>query len=91
MHQMPENIPGLIYLFLVLTISVLAFFLIRYWYMVDEIRKDVKTLLIDQAAKNQLLLTLKEDVAEFKLRQQEYDKRLNYQQRELERYKKASD
>lgn len=80
-----ENAP---YWFFVIISVLLGFFLVRFWYLVDEIRKDVKELLIKNAARGQQIKTITEDVEEFKERQQEYDKKLNYLQREIERIKK---
>jgi serine phosphatase RsbU (regulator of sigma subunit) len=80
----PSNIP---YWFVILILALLGFFLVRFWFLVDEIRKDVKKVLIDEAARNQLVRSLKEDVDEFKIKQQAYEKKLNYLERELQRKK----
>ena len=47
---------------LTLTIGVISFFLVRFFYVVDEIRKDVKALLIKGAAWNESLLNVKKEL-----------------------------
>lgn len=48
------------------SISVIAFFLIRFFFLVDEIRKDVKELLIRGAAQDEIIIRLEEDIKEMK-------------------------
>lgn len=76
------------YWFTAIVISVLAFFFVRFYYLVDEIRKDVKDILIEDAARKQIIETMREDIHEFKLRQQDFEKKLNFLQREIERIKR---
>ena len=47
---------------LMVTIGIIGFFLIRFFYVVDEIRKDVKALLIKGAAWNESLLNVKKEL-----------------------------
>jgi hypothetical protein len=86
---MPET--AIPYLFVTAILSLLGFFLLRFYYLVDEIRKDVKEMLINEAKREAIVSNIKEDVDEFKLRQQEYEKKLNFLGRELERLKKANE
>lgn len=81
---MEQNIP---YWFVILIISLLGFFLIRFWFLVDEIRKDVKQVLIAEAERKQLVTNIKEDIDEFKKWLNELQKTTNYHQREIERLK----
>lgn len=81
---MEQNIP---YWFVILIISLLGFFLIRFWFLVDEIRKDVKQVLIAEAERKQLVSNIKEDIDEFKKWLNELQKTTNYHQREIERLK----
>jgi hypothetical protein len=78
------------YWFVVITFSLLGFLLIRFYFLVDEIRKDVKVMMVQDAVRSQLIENIKEDVMEFKVRMQEYEKKLNYLQREIERNNKKS-
>jgi len=47
---------------LMVTIGIIGFFLIRFFYVVDEIRKDVKALLIKGAAWNESLMNVKKEL-----------------------------
>mgnify|MGYP001183548493 FL=1 len=43
-------------------IGIIGFFLVRFFYVVDEIRKDVKALLIKGAAWNEALMNVKKEL-----------------------------
>lgn len=75
------------YIFVTAATGLLTFFLIRFWYLVDEIRKDLKSVLIQEAKREQIVFNLKEDIVEYKVRQQEHEKKVNFLQREIERLK----
>ena len=47
---------------LTITIGIIGFFIVRFFYVVDEIRKDVKALLIKGAAWNESLLNVKKEL-----------------------------
>ena len=45
-----------------ISVGIIGFFLVRFFYVVDEIRKDVKALLIKGAAWNESLMNVKKEL-----------------------------
>lgn len=68
-----ENIP---YWFVLILSGFATFFIIRFYYMVDEIRKDVKTMLTEMAENRVTIGRLKNDVDEITEELHEHEKRL---------------
>ena len=52
----------LLEIMLTFAIGIIGFFLVRFFFVVDEIRKDVKALLIKGAAWNEALLNVKKEL-----------------------------
>ena len=65
------------YGFVSIAVTVISFFLVRFYYLVDEMRKDVKQLLIRESAKNQAMQDIKEDLEDIKSTVHDHDKKLN--------------
>lgn len=60
-----------------------GFFLIRFWYLVDEMRRDIKHFLQREAAKNEKLENISENVTDIKQTVNSHDKRLNHLEIEI--------
>ncbi len=77
------NLQDVIYAFIAGIVSVIAFFLVRFYYLVDELRKDVKQLLIQEAGRGNAIENIKEDVKDIKATVHEHDKKLNHLELEV--------
>lgn len=87
----PEVQAGSIpYWFVVIVICFLGFLLVRFWFLVDELRKDIKALLIKDAARDAQLRSLTSDNEEYYSRLNEHDKKINFQQREIRRLQESN-
>lgn len=75
-------------LFISACLSAIAFFLIRFYYLVDEIRKDVKGMLISEARKDAILNTMQNDITDIKDEQHEQNEKLRKLELEIEKLKK---
>ena len=64
-------------IFLVAGVGLIGFFLVRFYYLVDEIRKDVKEILIDRAASNQIILGHEKDITEIRAVTNTHESRIN--------------
>ena len=51
--------------------ALVGFFLIRFWYLVDEIRKDIKQVLVNGATRDQQISDIKKEVDELQIDQKE--------------------
>jgi hypothetical protein len=68
---------GILYYFLTACLSVITFFLIRFYYLVDELRKDIKDLLINESSRTTALENMKDDLIDVKQTVHDHDKKLN--------------
>jgi len=75
------------YIFFAAMSALLGFFLIRFWFSVDEIRKDVKSLLITQAKRNEMIENIKEDIDELKENQLSLQRKMNHMEIEIQKLK----
>jgi len=64
-------------IFLVSGIGLIGFFLVRFYYLVDEIRKDIKEILIDRATSNQIIFGHEKDITEIRVVTNDHDHRIN--------------
>lgn len=64
-----------LYWFITGGLGCITFFLVRFYYLVDEIRKDVKGLLIKESSRDEILKNLEGDVKEINrnLHEHEHD------------------
>jgi len=72
---------SILYLFITVCLAVISFFLVRFYQLVDEIRKDVKDLLLKRAAADEISKGLFEDVTDLQKRVRDL---------ELNRFNKAA-
>jgi hypothetical protein len=63
-------------IFLMAGVGLIGFFLVRFYYLVDEIRKDVKTILIDAAVSKEVVSHIEEDVKWIKREVHDHEKRI---------------
>jgi hypothetical protein len=75
------------YFFLTAGVSVIAFFLVRFYYLVDEMRRDVKQLLIQESAKNEAMKNMRSDIEEIKDTINHHSKQLSHLELELAKIK----
>lgn len=59
-------------------IGIIGFFLARFYYLVDEIRKDVKDILIEGGANKISVDNIKKDISEIKGDVHDIDKRVKH-------------
>lgn len=57
-------------------LSIIGFFLVKFYNSVEEIKKGVNQMLINRAAKDQEIKQISEDVHEIKVNQAQQDRRL---------------
>lgn len=77
------------YWFVLMVMGLLTFFLVRFYYMVDEIRKDVKSMLVSEAENALAIEGLKEKIKEIKDSMKDQQEKLNDLDREIGRMKKT--
>jgi DNA repair ATPase RecN len=82
---MPESIP---YWFVMMAMGILTFFLIRFWYTVDEIRKDVKEMLVEQAENKEAISSIKERLREMRSTQREHKNEIDQLDEDVDKLKK---
>lgn len=80
-----ENV---LYYFLTGTCMMISFFLIRFYFLVDEIRKDVKNILINEGVRNNKLDNMRDDIEDIKKERHEIVERLQHLEMEIQRIKK---
>lgn len=59
---------NILYLFITVLLAVISFFLVRFFFVVDEIRKDVKDLLVRKAAADEITKGIADDVDDLEKR-----------------------
>jgi DNA repair ATPase RecN len=84
MRSMTEAIP---YWFVVIAMGILAFFLIRFWYTVDEIRKDVKSMLIAQSEHKETINAIKERIREIRAIQRDHKEEIAELDKDVDKLK----
>ena len=70
------------------SIAVIGFFLVQFYYMVKDMAKDVKELLIQRATHDSEIKQMSEDVHEIKIRQGHFDRKLNNLELEISKLNK---
>jgi hypothetical protein len=68
---------NLVYFVLTVLLSVIAFFLVRFFYLMDEIRKDVKQVLISNASRDAMIQEFKTDIQEIRRTVHDHGRKLN--------------
>ncbi len=75
------------YWFVLIAMGLLGFFLIRFWYSVDEIRKDVKAMLIAQTENKEAINAIKERLRELRLTQFEHKNEIKQLDEDVDKLK----
>ncbi len=83
---MNQSIP---YWFVVLSMGVLTFFLIRFWYTVDEIRKDVKAMLIAASENKEAISAIREQIREIRQVQRDHKDELKILDKDVDKLKNS--
>jgi hypothetical protein len=63
-------------IFMSIILSAIGFMLVRFYFLFDEVRKDVKAMLINSASRDQAIRNINNDIAEIKRTTHEQEKRL---------------
>lgn len=71
------DVQTILYAFITGAVSVIAFFLVRFYYLVEELRKDVKQLLINESARKVAIENIKDDIEDIRRTVHEHDGQLN--------------
>ena len=60
-----------------ISVGIIGFFLVRFFYVADEIRKDVKSLLIKGAAWNESLQNVKKELVDIESKLNDVEHRMS--------------
>jgi len=81
----PQNF---LYWFITGGLGCITFFLIRFYYLVDEIRKDVKNLLIKESSCDQILKNLEKEITQVNKNIHEHEHDIVELRIEIQKFKK---